>query len=174
MTLPALTDFAVDFDMLGLEHGGIFLRSASRDSGIVLIVRSNGDLYWHRRWAGHWGNKLGLVSGVSCLSLGADLSMCVEVIGSTYSAYVNGSSVAATTYTNPIYSAGQVALYDYSDSMTFDNVRIFDFLVPDPPFGSKAGSFPAPVVTPEPSTYMFLGSGIAGLIVWRRRARKKG
>ncbi len=55
--LPALTDFAVDFDILGLERGGIFLRSANanRDSGIVLIIRSNGDLYWHRRWAGHWG-----------------------------------------------------------------------------------------------------------------------
>lgn len=66
-----------------LPHGGVFLRSANRDSGIVLIIRSNGDLYWHRRWAGHWGNKLGLVSGVSGLSLGADLSLRVEVIGST-------------------------------------------------------------------------------------------
>ncbi len=155
-TLPLLTDFALDIDVNNLQHGGIFLRSTSRDRGVALILRSNGTIYWHKRSGGRWGSKLGEVFGVAEMAPGEDVSLRIEVIGVTYSVYLNGASAAVTTLTDYAYTGGYVALYDYSDSMTFDNVRVSDFANP----------------VPEPSTYLLLGSGLLGLVIWRRRARK--
>jgi hypothetical protein len=170
-TLPSLTDFALDIDINNLDHGGIYLRSTSRDRAVVLILRSNGTIYWHKRYAGFWGAKLGEVTGISAMALGEDISLRIEVIGINYSVYLNGSRAAVTTLIDSAYTGGAVGLYDYSDSMTFDNIRISDFVVPEIVDLSDSVLY---VVNPEPSTYLLLGSGLLGLVAWRRRQVKKG
>ena len=130
-SLPfGLTDFTVSVDVNDLQDGGIALRSQDSGNGILLVNGGeNGvgtGLYWHEVVGGNAGVVLNpsaplFVSGVS------DVNIRVDVIGDTYTAYVNG--VFATSLTSTLYSSGRVGLYDAS-AQTFDNFSIS--VVPEP------------------------------------------
>ena len=134
-----LTDFSVELDINNVSDGGIWLRSASAATGIgrtgVLLVtggntRTGTGLYWHVVTGDSYGSNLNTVSGIFANGV-SDPHLRVEAHGNTYSAYVNGSTVAATTLTNSAFSSGRVALYDFS-GQTFDNVSITSAAIPEP------------------------------------------
>ena len=139
-SLPfALTNFALDVDINDVGDGGIWLRSdATGQNGILLVTGGNGwgsgdtsggrSLYWHVIQSGSPVGTFnsvnpGFTPGVS------DIHLRVTVVGNTYSAFLNGSSTAATTLTNTQFTSGRVGLYDKS-SQSFDNVVVG--AVPEP------------------------------------------
>jgi len=158
-TLPDLTDFTVDLDIINFWDGGVFLRSSFDSgtqwpSGVALIVIGDyrRQVYWHIVTGNTWGgviNAAALPSG-----LGPDVHVRVEVEGDTYSAYLNDALTPITTLTYNGFSSGRVGLYDYS-GQTFDNVRISD---------DSPGS-----AVPAPAAVWLLGAGLVGLGGLRRK-----
>lgn len=133
-------DFTFEFDVNDVFDGGVWLRSreASGTSigveGVLLVTgaggTSNSGFYWHVVTNGNsYGSIFGSVSGL--YTPGDDIQVRVEVVGDTYSAFLNGSTTAATSITTSAFSSGQVALYDFS-GQTFDNVSLDAASVPEP------------------------------------------
>jgi len=120
-----LKAFSVDFDINSVSDGGIFLR-AQAAAGTALGVQGvllnfkvpfgGPRMYWHVFYGTNGSAPLNL----TYLDYGATPHVHVEVVGDTYTAYVNGSTVPATTLTTNVFSTGRVALYDFS-GQTFSN-----------------------------------------------------
>lgn len=150
-----LIDFSVTVDVIDLQDGGIWLRAADNQNGILLVTGGNGGtgtgLYWHEVVNGNAGAALNAVSGLFTSGV-SDVTITVKVEGSVFSAFVNGSSTPATTLTSSLYTSGRVGLYDFSTLQTFDNFTLS--------------------VVPEPSTAGLLAAGllILGFLVRRRNA----
>ena len=131
-SLPfALTDFSVELDINDVGDGGVWLRSALAPgtsvgrTGVLLVnggfFSGGNGLYWHVVTDGNtYGGAFNIVSGLFTPGV-SDPRIRVEVVGNTYSAYVDGASEPATTITTNAFASGQIALYDFS-SQTFDNV----------------------------------------------------
>lgn len=123
-----LTDFSIDVDINDISDGGIWLRSSfsGSASGILLVTgglnQTGTGLYWHIVNNDSYSPILNSVSGL--FTQGDEIHLRVVAIGNTYSAYLNGSSTAATTLTDASFAAGNVGLYDYNDAQTFDNVVV--------------------------------------------------
>jgi hypothetical protein len=157
-----LTNFSVDVDVNTATDGGIWLRSDVSGNNALLLVTggtlAGGDhLYWNLRQGGTYGP--GLLPGGSGVQ-GNNIHVHVDVVGNTYTAYLNGSSTPATTLVDNTFSHGFVGLYDNSAgiynghpsaSETFDN-------------------FLLSTAVPEPASLLLLGGGIAILI--RRRSSR--
>jgi hypothetical protein len=157
-TLPALQNFALDVDIQTLQDGGVWLRTDNTtQNGVLLVTGGYGGsldgLYWHTIQNGGYSGALNVVSGLG-IRLQPSTHLRVEVIGDTYSAYLNGSSSAATVLTTNLYSQGYAGLYDFM-GQSFDNFSISDF---------NQG------VVPEPASISLLGLGMLGLIL--RKTKK--
>ena len=147
-----LTNFIVELDINNIDDGGVWLRSAAAPgtgigrTGVLLVTGVNGGLYWHNVTNGNsYGSALNSVAGLFTIGV-SDPHLRIEVSGDNYAAFVDGSSVAATTLNTSNFSSGQVALYDNS-GQTFDNVS---------------------VAVPEP-TGVFAGWGLIAAAFFRRR-----
>ena len=157
-SLPyALTDFSVTFTVNALQDGGVWLRSSSNTSGVLLVTGGHGGsgtgLYWHEITPANssapttFNEVAGLFTpGVS------NAVITVTVVGNTYSAFVNGSSTAATTFSSSMFASGQVALYDFS-GQTFDNVSL--------------------TAIPEPADFAALAAGFAAMGGWWARRNRR-
>ncbi len=152
-----LTDFTIEVDINDVEDGGIWLRSAPSVSPIgrigVLLVTGGGasgdtGLYWHVVTGTGYGSAFGIVTGLFTPGV-SDPSIRVTASGNTYSAFVNGSALPATTLIDSNFTSGQVALYDFS-GQTFDNVVLSD---------SSS--------VPEPSSMILLGFSLFCVILFR-------
>jgi hypothetical protein len=127
--------------------------------GVLLVTGAGATgetgLYWHIVTDGTtYGGILNRVSNL--FAAGSDVRLRVEVLGDTYSAYVNGSTTPAASITTNLFSSGRVALYDNS-RQSFDDVVLS-----------------AQNVIPEPSAIVLLGIGALVLpfgISSRRRGR---
>jgi hypothetical protein len=120
-----LSAFSVDFDISSVSDGGIFLRAQPAPGtslgiqGILLnfkVPAGGPRLYWHVFYGTNGSPPL----NETYLDYGPTPHVHVEVLGDTYSAYVNGSTDAATTLTTNVFSTGRVALYDFS-GQSFSN-----------------------------------------------------
>jgi hypothetical protein len=161
-SLPfSLTNFSIDFDVNQLQDGGVWLRSTEAPgtavgrTGILLVT--GGDLgtgtglYWHIVTdPSTYGAQFAPVNGLFTPGV-SDAHIHVVVSGNTYSAFVDGSSVPATTLTTPDFADGQIALYDFSHQ-TFDNVVVA-----------------TPTAVPEPSSMILFATGVVGVVYCRRR-----
>jgi hypothetical protein len=165
-TFPSLTDFSVTVDINNARDGGVWLRASPDASslgvqGVLLIflndsIHSN-TLFWHEVTDDRYGAELNTAAN---LPLG-NFSLRIDVQGDLYSAYINGSSVPATTFTSDLFSSGFVGVYDHD---VFDGgLQSFDN------FALSVASVPGPVV----------GAGLPGLILavgslisWQRLRRK--
>ena len=155
-----LSDFTVDVDINDVWDGGIFVRSEYNNgyyNGVSLITGGQGGggrgLYWHT-----WQD--GVHSGIlshsgSVFSPSSDIHIKIEVQGDTYSAYLNNSSIAATTLTTSLFQTGQVALFNNKLGQSFDNVDI--------------NSSNQPV--PEPATMLLLAPALLGLVGFKKKRK---
>ena len=170
-TLATLTDFAVDVDVNAVDDGGIWLRSNYNSgliNGVLFITGGENGTYDGLYWAViQNGGTTSFGSVIIDGFQGSDVHLRIEVIGNTYSAFVDNSPNALITMTSNVFSSGSVGLYDYSPisgattprGQTFDNFTVSDF------------STPAPV--PVPSTMLLLVPGLVGLAGFRRKKSKK-
>ena len=128
----ALTNFNVDVDIKGSQDGGFLLRAQNANNAIALIVRPNfNDVYWHVRQGGNWGAAL----NSTALGFGSqpDLHVSVSVIGNQYNATItNGLSSRSLAFNSSAFASGQVALYNFGDSESFDNFVISAVNTPEP------------------------------------------
>jgi hypothetical protein len=168
-SLPfALTDFSIDFDVNHLQDGGVWLRSAAAPgtnvgrTGVLLVTGGFGGtgtgLYWHVVTNGNsYGPGMNFVNGLFTSGV-SDAHIHVEVSGDTFSAFVNGSLVPATTLTTNAFAGGRIALYDFSNQ-TFDNVVV---------------ATPDAAVVPEPPSVILFALAGAGALFWGRRRGRRG
>jgi hypothetical protein len=152
----SLTEFAVNVDVANKQDGGIWLRAgnaanAEGAQGILLVFVGNGNVYWHE--VTESGGD-GPVLNITCC-VPDNFSLHVEVQGDTFSAFINGSAIAATTLTSNLFAAGFAGVYSNSAGMSFDNFGITT--VPGPIAGAGLPG-------------LVLASG--GLLGWWRRRRK--
>jgi hypothetical protein len=118
-----LQNFTIDVDINGVSDGGIWLRSDGAGHGVLLVTGgwwTNGTgLYWHEMQNFYdAGPAYNVIDGL--FSQGDNIHLHIEVVGDTYSAFLNGSTIPATTLVTSDYFSGKVALYDFS-GQTFDN-----------------------------------------------------
>lgn len=184
-SFPDLTDFVVEFSMNNIRDGGVYLRSSVHpetypevtSSGVMLIAgggrfpgSDNNHLYWHILDS---SDPFGMLNEGKFPNLvGNNFNIRVEVVGNTYSAFVDGGlggawqppGIPLTTLVTDKYPSGSVALYSNVfmqfpyESQTFDNFALYDF------------SQPEQSIIPEPSTILLLGGGLVGAFVRRRRS----
>jgi hypothetical protein len=131
-SLPELTDFVVEVDIIGVRDGGIFLRSHRCENGLVdgVILVVGGWLggyngcYWHISDCNGYSAPLNQVD-ITGLQ-GSDVHIRIEVVGDIYRAYLDEETEPITTLETDACPSGRVALYEFFDQ-SFDNVAISTF-----------------------------------------------
>ncbi|MEM9544182.1 MAG: PEP-CTERM sorting domain-containing protein [Cyanobacteria bacterium P01_E01_bin.42] len=163
-----LSDFSVDLDINNIQDGGVWLRSAEDAgtalgrTGVLLVTGGLGGvgtgLYWHIVTDGNnAGSILNPIDGLFDPGI-TDASIRVEVVGDTYSAFLNDSSTPVTTLVTDVFSSGQVALFNSNSGQTFDS------------FGVESSDIASTV--PEPSSAILFALMGAGVVV-RYRSRDR-
>ena len=112
-----LTNFSVDFDINAVGDGGIFLRSTVMPGttfgvqGVALVLKvpdGGPKIYWHVFTN---GNDASIPLNIAYTDFGPNPHVHVEVSGSTYSAFLNGSSTPAITLNTSAFASGRFATW---------------------------------------------------------------
>lgn len=160
----SLTDFEVNVTVSEAgassgHGGGIWLRSSNPSANTVdgvLFVWANGGMYWHdvTSPSDFSGGALNIETNV--YDEYDDFSLRIVVQGDSYSAFLNGSSVAVTTLISNSFSSGFAGLYSFQNGQTFDNFSI-----------ESVSSVPVPAALPLFGSGLFL----LGVLSYRRKRR---
>ena len=128
-TLPfELGDASIDVDVLGVVDGGIWVHTTDvGDQGVLLVTGGSNHtfngLYWHVIHNGQFSGQMGMVGNL--FTPGTNIHVHVDVHGSVYSAFINGSNTPATTIDTGEVITGRFGLYDYTaGNQEFDNVVV--------------------------------------------------
>jgi hypothetical protein len=135
-----LHDFVVDLDINDVNDGGVWLRSQhtpTMNFGVLLVTGGRGgvaagqgrSLYWHIYDGGP--DTAVILNEVPNLFVGgvSDVRLRVEVVGNTYSAFLNSAATPISSIATDLFPSGRFALYNnYLSDQSFDNVS----LVPEP------------------------------------------
>jgi len=140
-----LTDFAVNLDINRVADGGVWLRSdGTGANGLLLVTGGEGwgfgarqpasgnSLYFHVVQNGVFNPANPPYYAEVSQQFTADVSnihLRVEVVGNTYSVFLNNGATPVTTFTDSTFASGRVGLYDFSNQ-TVDNFSIQ--VVPEP------------------------------------------
>lgn len=164
-TLPSLTDFTVNVDVNAARDGGIWLRAQNNASavgveGVLLIFLNDAihpnTLFWHIVTAGGYGPELNTAFNQPL----GDFSIRITAQGDLFSAYLNGSTTAATTLVDDTFASGYTGVYDHD---IFNHAESFDnFVVTGTPLPT-----PLPAALPLFAT----GLGMLGLLGWHRKRK---
>lgn len=135
-SLPfVLTDFIVEVDVVDIQDGGFWLRSAAAPAsaigrvGVLLVTGGRGGagegLYWHIVSDGSSYGTI-LNESVGLFTPGAsDAHLTIAVVGDTYAVYVDGSSAAASQLSTTAFASGQFGLFDSGPGVErFDSVTL--------------------------------------------------
>jgi hypothetical protein len=132
-----LTSFSVEVSINDIGDGGIWLRSSDNGNGVLLVTGGYGfgagdfslpgsgnSLYWHVFQNGTFlpGHAPIFNPVENAFTTNSDAIVRVDVIGNTYSAFVNDMLI--TTLVDDTYAQGKVGLYDFYGPQTFDNVKV--------------------------------------------------
>ncbi|HLO39486.1 MAG TPA: GC-type dockerin domain-anchored protein [Phycisphaerales bacterium] len=118
-----LADMTFECDILGADDGGIWLHANSTGTSGVLFVLARGQAYWHTITNDIFSSPLNPATGV--YSTGQNVHVRIEVVGGTYSAFINNSPTPVTTLTDGSFPSGLTGVYDFSGSLhAFDNVVV--------------------------------------------------
>ena len=142
-----LSDFTVTVTANNLTDGGIVLHGNGTSSNAVLLVLG-GNGYGQGVRGGTAGSSIYWLDGGAnqnevdgVFTPGSTYNIKVTVVGNVYSAYINGSSTAVSTFTTSLYPTGTVGLYDDQPNtagggsgapMTFSNFSLSGTTVPEP------------------------------------------
>lgn len=162
-SLPPLTDFNIDIDVLNLRTGGIWLRSQDNENGVILILGGGhggySGLYWHIFSESILNGSTPPLNPIEIPGLlGNNTHLRVEVADDTYKAFVNYSTIPATTLQTDYFSSGKVALYSAEPYAEFTPIGYDNVTVTTPP-------------VPEPSSMLLLGMGLVGAGMLKRKKR---
>jgi hypothetical protein len=153
-----------------LGDSGIFVRTNSTGTEYVLLVLG-GEGYGQGVRSGNAGNSIywadssdpsattDLVSGV--FTPGDTYTITVTAVGDTFSAYIDGSSTPVTTLTDSAAGpSGEVGLYDdQPNTATGHGSGAF----------TSYSNFSLVGPTPELSSFLLFGTGLLGLLPFRRK-----
>jgi len=145
----------------GYSLGGLALRANSQNEGYRFVIALP-DFYslWEGELTG--GSEVRIIGWTRSAAingqLGAWNTLKVEVSGEIIKLYMNG--VLLNTVTDSSYSSGKVGLVAYDYSNMTPPVVEYDFAEVIPIGGTAI---------PEPTTMLFLGSGLIGLAGYGRR-----
>jgi hypothetical protein len=173
-----LTSYTLNVTLNSLGDGGIIVRTNPADTQFVYLILG-GEGYGQGARGGNAGTSLywadsnnptaidGLVTGV--FTPGNTYSIEVIASGDVFEAYVNGT--LKSTFTDAAGGLdGEVGLYDDQPNTTtgsgsgpatsFSN------------FSLTGTTVTTPTTAPEPSASVLMGTGLAGLFLVFRRARR--
>jgi Ca2+-binding RTX toxin-like protein len=124
-----LKDFSIELDINKVQDGGVFLRSTDNNNGVLLVTggyaRTGTGFYWHTIQNGVLSQPPLNPSASGLFQSGiSNIHLRIEVVGDNYSVFLNNNPTPVTTLTTSLFSSGKVALYDFSELQTFDNIKI--------------------------------------------------
>ena len=121
-----VSDFTLDFDMLGASDGGVYIHSRGFTDALCLIVEPDiGAMYWIVRQNNAYSTSVLGNVGLNA-SPRADLHVHVVAAGSTYTAQatMGGNVIATTSINDSHFLSGSIGLYDNGIGQSFDNVKV--------------------------------------------------
>jgi hypothetical protein len=156
----ALTNFTVEFDVNNASDGGTWLRSSynsyNNTSGLLMVIGGSGGryngIYFHNFLNGSYSEAFGFTD-IQGLQRNNE-HFKIDVLGDTYSIYLNRGTTPICTITDSKFSSGLVAFYGFSPLTvsSFDNIIIS--------------------TVPIPGAILLFAPGLAGIATIRRRLKK--
>jgi hypothetical protein len=136
-SLPfVINDYTLDVDINSISDGGIWVRSANQNNGLLLVTGgasgASTGLYWDKfvngslvQWRGNPVSNL--------FQPGDDIHLRIVASNDTFNVYLNAGTTPVSSYVDSTWNSGFVGLYANS-SQTFDNFTLAANSVPEPSF----------------------------------------
>ncbi|MCC6426802.1 MAG: EF-hand domain-containing protein [Phycisphaerales bacterium] len=147
-----LADMEIECDVLATNDGGIWVHTNAAGTTGILFVLAHNQAYWHTVTNNSF---TGPHNAVNAFSSGQNLHLRIAVVGSTYSAYIDGSATPITTFTTAGFPSGRTGLYDFTaGGHRYDNIVLSGDCITDTC---------CPYISRNPEHITICATGIANL-----------